>query len=94
MDISAEDYPHSLYSVEPIFGTSYDMEQAADQAALQAAVQAADQAAIQMNKTEIKTPPPISWKQRLALKACFLLLISLPFIMVAIIQPWNDKPAH
>jgi hypothetical protein len=82
MDISEEDNPLSLSSIEPTFGTSYDMGQAADQAA------------DQVNKTEIKTPPPISWKQRLALKGCFFLLLSLPFVMVAIIQPWNDKPAH
>jgi hypothetical protein len=76
MDISAGDYPCSLYAVEAGFGASYD-KTLLDQTA------------------PIVYPPPetMSWKQRLALKSCFFLLISLPFLMVAIIQPWNDTPA-
>ncbi len=76
MDISAGDYPCSLYAVEAGFGASYDKTL--------------------LNQTApIVYPPPetMSWKQRLALKSCFFLLISLPFLMIAIIQPWNDIPA-
>ncbi len=76
MDISAGDYPCSLYAVEAGFGASYDETPLRQTASI-----------------VYPSAETMSWKQRLALKSCFFLLISLPFIMVAVIQPWNDVPA-
>ncbi len=79
-DVSAN-FSLSLFSVEPSHGTSYDEGMPASA------------------PMPVPAPPPtknsteteqFTWKQRVAMKSCFFFLISLPFIMVAIIQPWND----
>ena len=74
--------PLSLFSVEEPFGTSYNE-------GLPLAINIST-----ATPTVQQTGNLLTWKQRFALKGCFVFLISIPFIMVAIIQPWNDGPQN
>jgi hypothetical protein len=69
----------SLFAVDGTFGTNYDMP---------------------CSTTVIISPPAspltleqqmeaLPWKTKLAIKACYAVGFSLPFIVVAIIQPWK-----
>lgn len=69
--------PTSLFSVDGTFGTSYvDVPCATSHV---------------ISRTSVDEIHDIPWKTKFTLKACFAFVLSLPFIMVATIQPWNSS---
>lgn len=66
----------SLFSVDETFGTSY--------------VDAPCETSHVISRTSADEIHDMPWKTKCTLKACFALFLSLPFIMVATIQPWNS----
>jgi hypothetical protein len=69
----------SLFAVDGAFGTNYDMP-------CSTAVVISPLVSTPSLEKEMEVLP---WKTKLAIKACYAVGFSLPFIMVAVIQPWK-----
>ena len=82
-DVSAAvqtiDVQTSLFAVDGTFGTNYDMP----------CPPAHDISLIVGPPSIQQEMEALPWKTKVALKACYAIGFSIPFIMVAAIQPWK-----